>query len=129
MNKESQVVFTTIGARKERIERFKLYVERNRKELTTKRLVANFALTNGLREQTVKSYLRLLIISGAYVNHRFMLLTPSEYDKVQREIELKEKLRKEQLEKEAEARRLEREEYIREREEYIASEEFELPED
>lgn len=128
MNKELRTIYPTMQARKERVERFKLYVAQNRKTLSAKRLVANFALSLGLREAIVVGYLRLLINSGIYVRHRFMLLSPSEYDKVQREIELKEKKRKEQLEKEAEARRLEDEERRKEREEYLASEEFELPE-
>ena len=130
MNKELQTIYPTMQARKERVERFKLYAEQNRKTMRAKRLVANFALKLGLREAIVVGYLRLLINSGIYVKHEFMLLSPSEYEKVQREIELKEKKRKEQLEKEAEARRLEDEEYEQRRKEEIEKlEEFELPED
>ena len=112
MKKTIQIECSATLGRKERLEAFKQFVAENRKAKGYRSLIAVFALKHGLRERLVKEYIDLLIRAGVYVNHRFKLLTPSEYEKVQREIEMKEKKRKEQLEKEAEARRLEREEYV-----------------
>ena len=93
MYKDQATLYTTIEARKERIERFKLYVAQNRKTLNAKRLVANFALSYGLREHLVKEYLDLLIHAGVYTIWNGKLLTHHEREKAVKEWEIEQKKR------------------------------------
>jgi len=77
-----------IQRRLARVEAFKRFAASNRRQKSTRELIALYALESGLRRKVVEEYLQLLLDSGLYKKHhvgrgRFMLFTEAEYGRAQ----------------------------------------------
>lgn len=90
MKEFSQIEAPAMLGFRERVKRFRAYVEANRKQMKASKLVATFALESGLRNTTVEGYLKLLYAAEVYVKPNyyteFMIVTPEEYAEIRRSV-------------------------------------------
>jgi len=82
-----QLVPPAMAGRQQRITDFKEYVEANRKDMSSKQILATYSLETGISVRTLRQYLGVLIDAGVYVKPSWSLtkgklVTPAEHKRL-----------------------------------------------
>jgi hypothetical protein len=77
-----------IKGRRQRLEDFKSFIEKNRKSMNEYKLMSVYALESGLGMHTLKGYLKVFYGAGVWVRPNFyakwFILTEEEYKNLQK---------------------------------------------